>query len=376
MSEDVRICSRCVMDTTAIEIEFYEDGRCNFCRNYDENITRDLHDDAAGAERLEAMIEEIKRRGKGNRYDCLIGLSGGVDSSYVAYLVARKYGLRTLAIHLDNGWNSELSVANIEKLVKTLGIDLITHVLDWNEFRDIQVSFLKSSISNVEIPTDHAIWAVLIKTATNMKIPYIVAGNNVVTESIMPESWLYTSKDSRLIKAIHRQFGKMKMRSYPYLSTFDYVYRLLIRGTRWVPILNYIDFNKAAAKQFLIDELGWRDYGGKHYESIFTRFFHADYLPTKFGYDLRKSYNSALVCSGQITRDEALDELSYPPAPADKVAQDRAYVLKKLGLTEADFADIVRAPNKIYADYPNNAGLWDRFGNVVRWARNRITRVG
>lgn len=364
------------MDETAVEIEFYDDGRCNFCKNYDEHITRDLHDDAEGAAQLATMLEEIKRRGKGKQYDCLIGLSGGVDSSYVAYLVARKYGLRTLAVHLDNGWNSEPSVANIEKLVKTLEIDLYTHVLDWNEFRDIQVSFLKSSISNIEIPTDHAIWAVLIKTAAKMKIPYIIAGNNVVTESIMPESWLYGSKDSKLIRAIHKRFGRVKMRTYPYLSTLDYVRHLLVRGTRWVPILNYLDFNKEAAKQLLIDELGWRDYGGKHYESIFTRFFHAYYLPEKFGYDLRKSYNSALICSGQITRAAALAELRTPPAPAEVISQDRGYVLKKLGLSEDDFANILSKPNKTADDYPNNSKLWNRFGYVVRWARNRIIRVG
>jgi len=376
MMQDLQVCSRCVMDTTAVEIEFYEDGRCSFCKNYDENISRDLHDDAEGAAQLAAMIEQIKRRGKDNQYDCLIGLSGGVDSSYVAYLVARKYGLRTLAVHLDNGWNSELSVANIEKLVKALNIDLYTHVLDWNEFRDIQVSFLKSSISNIEIPTDHAIWAVLIKTAAKMKIPYIIAGNNVVTESIMPESWLYGSKDSKLIRAIHKQFGRVKMLTYPYLSTIDYVRYLLVRGTRWVPILNYIDFNKAAAKQLLIDELGWRDYGGKHYESIFTRFFHAFYLPEKYGYDLRKSYNSALVCSGQITREAALAELRTPPAPSEMISQDRSYVLKKLGLSEDDFVNILSNPNKTADDYPNNSNLWHRFGHVVRWARNRIIRVG
>lgn len=375
MNNQVQICSRCVMDTTAPEIEFYDDGRCNFCKNYDENIVLDLHDDEAGAEKLESLIVEIKERGKGRQYDCLIGLSGGVDSSYVAYLVARKYGLRTLAVHLDNGWNSELSVANIEKLVKSLGIDLSTHVLDWNEFKDIQSSFLKSSVSNIEIPTDHAIWAVLIKTASKMKIPYIIAGNNVVTESIMPESWLYGSKDSKFIRAIHKQFGRAKMRAYPYLSTFDYVNKLLLQGIRWVPILNYINFNKAAAKQLLIAELGWRDYGGKHYESIFTRFFHAYYLPEKFGYDLRKSYNSALICSNQITRQEALDELSLPPAPAEMITQDRAYVLKKLGLSDADFEEILKAPNKTYAEYPNNHDMWLRYGRLVRWARDRITRV-
>lgn len=375
-SNEIRICSRCVMDTTAPEIEFFEDGRCNFCKNYDENITRDLYDDEAGAARLKSMIAEIKERGKGRQYDCLIGLSGGVDSSYVAYLVARKHGLRTLAVHLDNGWNSELSVANIEKIVKALDIDLYTHVLDWDEFRDIQTSFLKSSISNIEIPTDHAIWAVLIKTAAKMKIPYIIAGNNVVTESIMPESWLYGSKDSKLILSIQQQLGSRKLKTYPYLSTFDYVNCLLVKGIRWVPILNYIDFNKEKAKKTLIDELGWRDYGGKHYESIFTRFFHAHYLPEKFGYDLRKSYSSALVCSGQISRDDALAELRQPPASAEMIERDRAYVLKKLGLDEEAYARILKAPNKTYEDYPNNSRMWDRFGGLVRWARNRITRVG
>lgn len=376
MIQDYRICSRCVMDTTAIEIEFFEDGRCTFCRHYDETITQDLYDDAEGQAKLTSLIEEIRRRGKGKRYDCLIGLSGGVDSSYVAYLVARKYGLRALAVHLDNGWNSELSVANIEKLVKKLDIDLLTHVLDWDEFRDIQTSFLKSSISNVEIPTDHAIWAVLIKTASKMGIRYIIAGNNVVTESIMPPSWLDGSKDSRLIRAIQQRFGTRKLKTYPYLSLFDYVFQLLVKGKRWVPILNYTDFNKAAAKRLLIEELGWRDYGGKHYESIFTRFFHADYLPTKFGYDLRKSYNSALICSGQITRDEALEELSHPPAPPERIAQDRAYVLKKLKLSDAEFQVILDAPNKTADDYPNNNAKWKRFAAPVRWARSRITRVG
>jgi N-acetyl sugar amidotransferase len=376
MTQDVQICSRCIMDATAVEIEFYDDGRCIFCKNYDENISLDLHADAEGAAQLSATIEQIKLRGKGNEYDCLIGLSGGVDSSYVAYLVARKYGLRPLAVHVDNGWNSELSVANIEKLVKALGIDLYTHVLDWNEFRDIQISFLKSSISNIEIPTDHAIWAILIKTAAKMKIPYIIAGNNVVTESIMPESWLYGSKDSKLIRAIHKKFGHVKMRTYPFLSTLDYVWYLLFRGARWVPILNYIAFNKADAKQLLIDDFGWRDYGGKHYESIFTRFFHAYYLPEKFGFDLRKSYNSALICSGQITREAALAELRTPPALPEIIAQDRSYVLKKLGLSEEDFNKILDNENKVAGDYPNNSKLWYRFKHIVRWARNRIIRVG
>jgi len=371
----IKVCSRCIMDETAKEITFDSNGVCNFCDNYDNVLVNDVHTDKGGEEKLEKLVEKIKQKGKNSRYDVLIGLSGGVDSSYVAYVIKKKYGLRAFAVHLDNGWNTELAVANVEQIVKRLDIDLSTYVLDWKEFRDIQTSFIKSSISNIEIPTDHAIWALLIKTAGKMKIPYIIAGNNVVTESIMPESWLYGSKDSKLIKALHRQFGKVKMKTYPSLSTFDYVDYLLFRGIRWVPILNYIPYNKAAAKQLLIDELGWQDYGGKHYESIFTRFFHAYYLPVKFGYDLRKSYLSALVCSGQISREEALEEISKQPASKEMLEQDRDYVIKKLGLTEDEFESILKAPNKAYSNYPNNERLWKRFKSIIRIARNYIIRV-
>jgi N-acetyl sugar amidotransferase len=372
----VKACSRCVMDTTAPEIVFDQNGVCNFCHHYDTNLVKDVFSDKDGEERIENLIEQIKAKGKNNKYDCLIGISGGVDSSYVAYLVKKKYGLRVFAVHLDNGWNSELAVANVEQILKRLDIDLYTYVLDWKEFRDIQISFLKSGISNIEIPTDHAIWALLIKMAAKMKIPYIIAGNNVVTESIMPESWLYGSKDSKLIKAIHKRYGKVKMKTYPSLTTLDYVKYLLVRGIRWVPILNYIPYVKADAKKVLIDELGWRDYGGKHYESIFTRFFHAYYLPTKFGYDLRKSYLSALICSGQINRDEAMAELSNPPAIQEMLTNDREYVMKKLGFSQQEFDAIVTAPNKTYLDYPNSDSLWRRFSKIIRVARNYITRVG
>ena len=371
----LKICSRCVMDTTATEITFDDKGICNFCHQYDNVNIKDLYIHKNGKERLNNLIRKIKKDGKNRQYDVLIGISGGVDSSYVAYLVKKVYGLRALAIHLDNGWNSELAVENVEHIVKKLDIDLFTYVLDWKEFKDIQTSFLKASVSNIEIPTDHAIWALLIKTAAKHKISYIIAGNNVVTESIMPSSWLYGSKDSRFIKSIHKQFGKVKLKTYPSLTTFDYIKYLLFKGIRWVPILNYIDFVKNDAKQLLIDELEWRDYGGKHYESIFTRFFHSYYLPVKFGYDLRKSYLSALVCSGQMRRDEALEELERPPLDKNLLEQDRIYVLKKLGLTESEFEQILNKPNKKFSDYPNNDSLWRNFGFLIKIARNIITRV-
>lgn len=370
-----QICTRCVMDTTAEEIIFDSKGECNFCKNYDITSNNEVYYDKNGEERFQNLVDEIKIKSSKKKYDVLIGLSGGVDSSYVAYLLKKKYNLNVLAIHVDNGWNTELSVANVEEIVKRLEIDLLTNVLDWNEFKDIQKSFIKSSISNIEIPTDHAIWATLIKTASKHNIKYIISGSNVVTESIMPESWLYGSKDSKLIRSIQKKYGEVRMKSFPYLTTFDYFKYLIIKKIRWIPILNYVPFNKDEAKKILMNELGWRDYGGKHYENIFTRFFHAYYLPEKFGFDLRKSYLSALICSGQITRDDALKELESPPASEKVNKNDKEYVSKKLGLSETEFNQLMINKNQIFSNYGNSDWLWKKLNWIVKIARNKITNV-
>lgn len=370
-----KICSKCVMDSTALEIKFDNNGVCSFCKEYDIRSSKDLHESPEDSKKLENFLKQIKQKRKNFEYDCIIGVSGGVDSSYVAYLLKRVHGLNPLAVHLDNGWNSELAVSNVENIMKILEIDLITHVLDWNEFRDIQISFLKSSISNVEMPTDHAIWAILIKTAAKMKIPYIIAGNNVVTESTMPNSWLYQSKDSRIIKSIHKKFGSNIRKTYPSLSTFDYIYFLLVKRIRWIPILNYIKYNKIEAKNKLIEELGWKDYGGKHYESIFTRFFHSNYLLKKFGYDLRKPYLSAEICSGQLSRKDALKELSSPPLDENQMRLDKDYISKKLALSEVEFEMIINKQNKSFRDYPNSNFLWSNFSYFISKARSFITKI-
>jgi N-acetyl sugar amidotransferase len=363
------------MDTSVPDIEFDEKGECQYCRKFETQMKTEVHDDAEGQRQLDNLVAKIKRRGVGKKYDCLIGISGGVDSTYVAYLLRKKYDLRPLAVHLDNGWNTELAVANVEQALRRLNIDLSTYVLDWEEFRDLQVSFLKSSISNIEIPTDHAIWALLIKTAAKHNIPYIIGGNNVATEAIMPTSWLYPSKDSRLIHGIQKRFGTKKLKTYPSLTTMDYVNNLLIRGIKWIPILNYIKYVKSEAKETLMKELGWRDYGGKHYESIYTRFFHAYYLPEKFGYDLRRAYDSALVVSGQMTRAEGLKELEAPTADSDVLRADKEFVQKKLRLSDREFDEIMKAPPKMFSDYPNNDALWRRFSGFVASARTRITKA-
>ena len=373
MNASYKICQRCVMDTSAKEIIFYDDGRCSFCKNYDDNISQEIHTDLP-KNFLEDFAKKIKKDGINKEYDCIIGISGGVDSSYVAYLT-KKLGLRPLAIHLDNGWNSELAVSNIEKLCDQLDIDLDTKVLNWTEFKDIQKSFMYSSISNIEIPTDHAIWAAMIKTAAKFNIKYIISGSNASTESIMPESWLYTSKDSKIIRSIHKKFGTKPLKNYSYLSTFDYFDKLVLRGIKWVPILNYIDFNKAKAKQFLIDEYDWKDYGGKHFESVFTRFFHSYYLYDKFGYDLRRAYCSAEICSGQLSRQDAINELEAPPAPASLIQDDIDYVKKKLGFNDKEFEKIIINKNLDYTSYPNNEWLWSRFSKFVTYFRKKITEI-
>jgi N-acetyl sugar amidotransferase len=368
-----RICNRCVMDTSATEIIFYQDGRCSFCKDFDERVSQEIHKDLPD-NFLSEFAKKVKKAGKNNEYDCLIGISGGVDSSYVAHLT-KELGLRPLAIHLDNGWNSELSVSNIENLCDKLDIDLETHVLNWKEFKDIQTSFLKSSISNIEIPTDHAIWAVLVKKAAKLNIKYIISGSNAATESIMPNSWLYTSKDSKVIRSIHKKFGKLRMKNYPYLTTFDYFEKLFVRGIKWVPILNYTDFDKEKAKALLVSKYDWRDYGGKHYESIFTRFFHSYYLIEKFGYDLRRAYSSAEICSGQLSRKKALEDLKKAPAETSMVKSDIEYVKKKLGFSDKDFELIIRKTNLSFEHYPNNHKIWTALARYVKYFRKRITEI-
>jgi len=364
------------MDTTVADIVFDENGVCNVCQQFVARMDSELHNDAEGQRRLKALMEKIKAEGQKKEYDCVIGVSGGVDSTYVAYLVKKVYGLRPLAVHLDNGWDSELAVANVEQVLKRLDIDLYTYVLDWEEFKDLQISFLKSSISNAEIPTDHAIWALLVRTAARYGVRYIISGSNIVTEALMPESWLYNSKDAKIIKAIQNQFGHMKLKTFPLLSTLDFVYYLMIRGIRWIPILNYIPYIKEEAKQILMQDLGWRDYGGKHYESIYTRFFHAYYLPEKFGVDLRRSYLSAVVVSGQMSRLEALREIAQPPASPDQIEEDIEFVTKKLGLNAKAFDEIMKAPPIPFTNYPNVDHLWKRLSSVVRAARRRVILEG
>ena len=350
MTSSYKICTRCLMDTTDPNIVFDESGVCNHCHDHDRLMKQKVVTGKAGEEYLQKLVEQMKRDGRGKSYDCLIGVSGGVDSTYVAYLV-KKMGLRPLAVHMDNGWDSELAVKNIEETLKRLGIDLHTEVLDWEEFKGLQVAFLKSSTPDSEIPSDHAIWAVLGDLADKLKVKYIVSGFNVRTETHLPRAWSQGHFDWKYIRSVNQLFGRGRLKTFPHIGFFTYYRRLLTH--RRVDILNYIDFNKTEAMKILEQELGWRYYGGKHYESIYTRFYQGYILPTKFGYDKRRSHLSSLICSGETTRTAALKELDKPTYQPTMQEEDREYVVKKLGLTDDEFESILNAPKKTFWDYPS-----------------------
>ena len=381
MSPEYRICTRCLMDTTDPEIQFDEMGVCNHCHDYDRLISQRVLTGQAGLSYLETLVEQIKQDGVGKPYDCLMGVSGGVDSTYVAYVVKKKFGLRPLAIHMDNGWDSELAVKNIEETLKRLEIDLYTNVLNWEEFKDLQLAFLKASTPDSEIPSDHAIWAVIGDMAEKLKVRYILTGFNVRTETHLPRTWSQGHFDWKYIQSVHKQFGRNKLKTFPHQGFVTH-YRRLLSLSR-VDILNYLDYNKQEAMQLLENELGWRYYGGKHHESIYTRFYQGYILPAKFGYDKRRSHLSSQICSGELDRDAALVELQRPAYAPSLQEDDREYVVKKLGLNDAEFDAIMKLPLKKFWDYPSYArivegpllkGIYNGLRNVYRAAQQRRNR--
>ena len=341
------------MDTTDVDIIFDSAGVCSHCHRFDAQAARRLIPESERPARLDALVEELKRAGRGRDYDCVIGVSGGVDSTYVAYLT-KQLGLRPLAVHFDNGWNSELAVANIEKTLKTLGIDLLTHVIDWPEFRDLQLSFLRASTPDGEVPTDHAIVALLYKMAAKHGIKHILLGVNVNSEAVMPLKWGYGYSDFRYIEGVHARFGTVPLRTYPHYTLAQLFGYMFVRRIRIVPILDYTDYQRQTAMRLIESDLGWVYYGGKHYESIYTRFFQSYILPRKFNIDKRRAHYSNLVMSGQMKRAEALASLLEPVYPEQGLQEDRAYVIKKLALSEAEFEAIMRQPPQTFFDYPNS----------------------
>lgn len=370
-SRPFQVCTRTVMDTTDPDITFDEQGVSNHALEFDRTMKPILAAAMAGEREPEliTLVDKIKRAGRGKAYDCVIGISGGVDSSYLAYQ-AVQMGLRPLAVHFDSGWNSELAVDNIHNIVNRLRLDLVTDVVDWREMRDLQLSFFKSGVANCDIPTDHAFPAVAYREAAKYGIRYILSGHNLATESIMPKAWGYNAADARHVKAIQRRFGNVRLKTYPTMGIFKrYVWWGYIRPITTIQMLNYLPYRKDEAKSVISNELGWRDYGGKHYESVFTRYFQGSYLPKKFGFDKRKAHLSSLILSGQIIREHALAELERKDYPEELERQDHEFIAKKLGITVDEFDDLIGAPPVSYKAYANSEwlfdlliGITDRFG--------------
>lgn len=350
---DYKICQRCVMDTSDPEISFDENGFCNHCTDFFENISKKVYQGTASDDRLNLLIEKIKKSGKNKDYDCVIGISGGVDSCYTAY-IAKNLGLRALCVHMDNGWNSEPAVKNIKNTVIKLGFEYQSYVLDWEEFKDLQLAFLRASIPEMETPTDMAIPAALHKIAKQNKIKYILSGGNYATEGILPKIWHYDAKDLKYLRSIQKRFGTKKIKSFPTFGYLSEMYYKLFKGIRIIYLLNYVPYSKENAMKTLETELSWKYYGGKHYESKYTGFVQSYILPKKFNIDYRRATFSTQICAGVLTREEAIKELQTLSYLSIDVETEMDYVSKKLGLSKQEFNEVMNIPPKTYRDYPNN----------------------
>lgn len=373
MNKKYQQCTQCVMDTEGNPgIYFDENGICNFCNEYEsKKKLRIISDKKEREHELEKIVNKIKRKGEGKKYDCIIGVSGGVDSTYTAYYVKEVLGLKPLAVHFDNGWNSELAVKNIENTLKKLDIDLYTYVVNWQEFKDIQLSFLKSSTPDGEIPTDHAINSILIRTANKWGIKYIIKGFNFQTESIMPRKWAYGHLDWKYIKNIHKKFGNKEIKTYPHLNLKDLFYYFVIKRIKTISILNYIDFDKNKVQNIIEKELNWKNYKGKHYESIYTRFYQSYFLPEKFKIDKRKAHFSNLILAGQMDRMEAISKLKEPIIDEETKIYDIEYIKKKFNLSNSSFDKILNSELNTCNDFPNSQSFIDKLKSIISFLRTK-----
>lgn len=361
-----QVCTRCIMDDTVQGITFDKNGVCTFCKIHDELEAKFPLNEQTTKE-LELLVTKIKKDGKGKRYDCVVGVSGGRDSTYTLY-TAVKMGLRPLAVHFDNGWNSDLAVQNIKNVCKTLNVELYTHVADWEEFKDMQRAFLKASVPDAEVPTDWVIFSVLFKAAQDEGVKYIIHGHSFRTEGTTPLTWTYM--DGKYINFIHKHFGTRKIKSFPVMSMFDYLYYTFIKKIVQIRLLYYIPYDEDAILEMLTKEVGWQSYGGKHHESKYTGFFQSFILTRKFNIDKRKLHYSALIRSGQMKRDFSLKKVHQDPYIGGMETLE--YCLKKLDFTQDEFEKLMNEKPKLFLDYKSYYSLVRSIEKPIKWG----TKIG
>jgi N-acetyl sugar amidotransferase len=359
-------CKQCLLNNSDTNHIFFDDkGICNYCNNYNTK-TKELGSKEEKQKFLLDKINQIKKLGEGNKYDCLLGLSGGIDSSYMA-LLAHEMGLRPLVIHLDNGWNSDTAVKNIEKICEKFNFQLYTYVIDWEEFAGLQKAYLKAGVIDIEVLTDHAIYAILNKLAHKFNIKYTLSGFNLETEAIMPKGWTYNKRDFLNIKDITKKFGEgIKFKTYPFISFYKALFYFWVSKLETFEILNFVEYNKENAKQRLISEIGWVDYGGKHYESVFTKFYQSYILPVKFGADKRRAHLSNQICAGKTSKEQAKLILQNKPLEDHSIISEKEYIIKKLNLSEKEFEDIMKEKPRLHSEFDSDQKLWNRYFRIIK----------
>lgn len=363
-----QVCTNCVMDTTDSAIVFDDRGVCDHCNTFYDTIQPNWDTGEKGARELERMVETIKAAGKGKDFDCIIGMSGGIDSSYLVYAAKEKLGLRPLVFHVDAGWNSQIATNNIERLVDGLGLDLFTEVIDWEVMKDLQRAFFRSGVPHIDTPQDHAFFATMYQFATKHRVRHILTGANLSTECIRnPLEWMYYQSDSRQIRDIHRQFGERPLKNFPLTSILWHkVWLPYMRGIKVLRPLNHMPYIKREARQLLVDRFGWQPYAQKHFESRFTRFYESYWLPERFGYDVRKVQFSSLIVTGQMTREEALDELVTQSYDAETISQEIEFVANKLEMSVGELNACMTMPKKTFRDYKNQQEIYMLGARLMR----------
>ncbi|PBQ31511.1 ExsB family protein [Sphingobacteriaceae bacterium] len=359
-------CSNCILTSEDSDVfALDEKGICNYCNYYYSSVNK-LGDAAQRKKWLDTKVNEIKLAGKGKAYDCILGVSGGVDSSYLAYWT-KQQGLRPLMVHFDNGWNSELAVKNIESLCDRLGYELQTHVINWEEFKELQLAYLKAGVVDIEAITDHAIYSTILNIAQKYKIKYTINGFNFATEAIMPKGWAFDKMDWKNIVDIYSKYGSGKpLKTFPHVTFWKKLYYHWFLKLESIQVLNYLNYNKDQAVEVITKEVGWRNYGGKHHESIFTKFYQTYILPQKFKIDKRRAHLATLICSGQVTKEQALLELQKPPYNPEEILKEREYVLKKLGLSEEAFEKIMQEKPRSHFEFKTEKQMWSNYFKFLK----------